>query len=113
MIYHCIRYTIDPHKLDDFEAYARKWMEGGIIRRCGGEPLGYFLPKKGLGGADNIAMTLIGFESLAAYEQYRGKLTNDADARANVAEAKKSGCILVEDRSYFYRIDAGSGERSS
>ena len=26
MIYHCIRYTIDRHKLADFEAYARRWM---------------------------------------------------------------------------------------
>src|SRR5947208_16867511 len=29
---------------------------------CGGQPLGYFLPKKGYGGPDNIAMTLIGFK---------------------------------------------------
>src|SRR5450755_2759915 len=105
MIYHCIRYTIDPHKLDDFEAYARKWMEGDIIRRCGGKPLGYFLPKKGLGGPNNVALALIGFESLADYENYRGKLMDDSDARANLAEGEKSHCILVEERSYFYRIE--------
>ena len=104
MIYHCIRYTIDPQKVADFETYARRWMEGGIIRRCGGEPLGYFLPKKGYGGADNIAMTLIGFESLAAYEQYRVKLVADSEAKENVEFAKRSGCILIEDRSYFYRV---------
>ncbi len=104
MIYHCIRYTLDRSKLDAFEGYARKWMDGDIIRRCGGEPLGYFLPQKGLGGADNIALALIGFESLAAYENYRAKLMDDPDARANLAEAEKSGCILVEERSYFYRI---------
>ena len=28
MIYHCMRYTLDRHKLSDFEAYARRWMEG-------------------------------------------------------------------------------------
>ena len=109
MIYHCIRYTIDPQKVADFETYARRWMEGGIIRRCGGEPLGYFLPKKGYGGADNIAMTLIGFESLAAYEEYRKKLVADPEAKENVEFAKRSGCILVEDRSYFYRIDGQDG----
>jgi hypothetical protein len=49
MIYHCIRYTIDPHKLPEFEKYACRWMEDGLIRRCGGEPLGYFLPQEGLG----------------------------------------------------------------
>ena len=105
MIYHCIRYTIDPHKIREFEAYARQWMEGGIIRRCGGEPLGYFLPKKGLGGPDNIALTLIGFESLAAYETYRDKLMANPEAKENLAQAEKSGCILIEDRSWFSRID--------
>ncbi|MBA3832209.1 MAG: NIPSNAP family protein [Chthoniobacterales bacterium] len=104
MIYHCIRYTIDPHKLGDFEAYARRWMEGGIIRRCGGKPLGYFLPKKGLGGADNIALALIGFENLTAYEAYREKLMSDLEARENLAHAEKSRCILVEDRSWFSHL---------
>jgi hypothetical protein len=105
VIYHCIRYTIDPHKIADFETYARRWMEGGIIRRCGGRPLGYFLPKKGYGGADNIAMALIGFDSLAAYESYREKLIADPDTKENLAHAEKTGCILFEERSYFYLID--------
>jgi len=105
VIYHCIRYTIDPRKIADFETYARRWMECGIIQRCGGYPLGYFLPKKGFGGADNIAMALIGFESLAAYEAYRAKLSDDPDSRENLAHAARTGCILVEDRSYFYLID--------
>ena len=103
MIYHCIRYTIDPHKADDFEAYARRWMMG-IIRRCGGEPLGYFVPKKGFGGANNMAFALIGFESLAAYEAYRGKLLADPEAQENFSAAKESRCILFEERSYFERL---------
>ena len=110
MIYHCIRYTIDPHKAEEFAAYARRWMDG-IIRRCGGEPLGYFLPKKGFGGANNVAFTLIGFENLAAYESYRGRLLADPEARENFALAAKSRCILVEERSYFERI--GEDGRSS
>ena len=113
MIYHCIRYTIDPHKLADFETYARRWMEGGIIRRCGGDPLGYFLPKKGFGGADNIAIALIGFKSLAAYEEYRKKIGEDPDSRENLAHAERSCCILVEDRSYFYRIAGSDPEKES
>ena len=104
VIYHCIRYTIDARKAEAFETYARRWMEGGIIKRCGGEPLGYFLPKKGYGGADNIAMTLIGFENLAAYEEYRKKLVADAGAKQNVEFANKTGCILIEERSYFYKV---------
>ncbi len=104
MIYHCIRYTLVAHKLADFDVYARRWLKRGIIRRCGGQPLGYFLPKKGYGGPDNIAMALIGFESLAAYEGYREKLMKDPDAIENMAFAERSGCILSEDRSYFYRL---------
>jgi len=80
-------------------------MEGDILRRCGAEPLGYFLPKIGLGGADNIALALLGFESLADYEQYRVRLGDDPDSRANLAAAKKSRCIVTEERSYFYRIE--------
>jgi hypothetical protein len=105
MIYHCIRYTIDRHKLADFEAYARRWMEGDILRRCGAKPLGYFLPKRGLGGADNVALALLGFESLAHYEQYRARLSDDPDSRANLEAAENSHCILTEERSYFYRIE--------
>ena len=112
MIYHCIRYTIDPHKIAAFESYSRRWMQGGIIRRCGGEPLGYFLPKKGLGGADNIAFALIGFESLSAYEAYRNKLATDSDANENFEQAEKSGCILIEERSYFYRLGEDGQETS-
>ena len=103
MIYHCIRYTIDPYKAEDFEAYARRWMNG-IIRRCGGEPLGYFLPKKGFGGLNNVAIALIGFENLVAYENYRGRLIADHEAQENFALAAKSRCILVEERSYFERL---------
>lgn len=72
--------------------------------------MGYFLPKKGLGGADNIAMALIGFESLAAYEEYRTKLVADPEAQENLKFAEQSGCILVEDRSYFYRITGIAAE---
>ncbi len=53
MITVCIRYTIDIHKHNDFEQYARNWSKS--IPRCGGELLGYFLPTK-LAGPTNIAM---------------------------------------------------------
>jgi hypothetical protein len=38
MITCCIRYTLDPHRIDDFERYATTWTP--IIARCGGELLG-------------------------------------------------------------------------
>jgi len=98
MITCCIRYTLDPHRISDFEEYARRWPP--IIARCGGALLGYFLPKE---GANNFALALVEFESLAAYEVYRERLAADADARANFAYARETRCVLVEDRSFLRR----------
>lgn len=98
MITLCIRYTIDIQKHADFEQYARAWPEP--IRRCGGELVGYFLPTK-LAGATNIALALISFPNLAAYEKYRENLMSDPAAKENVAFADRSGCIRVEDRSFL------------
>jgi NIPSNAP len=98
MITMCIRYTIDRHKLADFEQYARRWP--GPIKRCGGELVGYFLPTK-LAGPTNIALALINFRDLGAYEKYREELTKDDEAVANVAFADASRCLLIEDRSFL------------
>jgi NIPSNAP len=98
MITCCIQYTLDPHKIDDFENYARRWPP--IIARCGGRLIGYFLPKE---GATNFALALIDFESLAAYERYRTQLAADPDAKLNLADSRESRCILVESRSFLRR----------
>lgn len=68
MITLCIRYTIDIHKREEFEKYARNWPEP--IGRCGGQLLGYFITTK-IAGPTNIAYALINFADLAAYERYR------------------------------------------
>lgn len=101
MITVCIRYTIDIHKSSDFEQYARHWPEP--IRRCGGKLIGYFLPTK-IAGPTNFGLALINFPSLAAYEQYRKALMKNPEARANVAFADQSGCILLEDRSVLQQV---------
>src|SRR5258707_13167858 len=68
MITLCIRYTLDPHKLADFEAYARAL--GPQIERCGGKAAGYYLPTT-LAGPTYTALGLIDFANLAASEEYR------------------------------------------
>jgi NIPSNAP len=100
MVTMCIRYTIDLHRLGDFEEYARRWPQA--IRRCGGELIGYFLPTK-LAGPTNIALALINFQDLAGYERYREALLKDPDAVANVALVDNAKCILIEDRSFLRR----------
>jgi uncharacterized protein (DUF1330 family) len=98
MITCCIQYTLNPHLADAFTDYARRWPP--IIERCGGRLVGYFLPKE---GANNYAVALIDFESLAAYETYRERLAADPDAQRNVADATQARCILVESRSFLQR----------
>lgn len=96
-----IRYTIDPKKLNDFEAYAQTWP--AATKRHGGELVGYFSPTK-FAGATNIAYALISFPSLAVYGAYRDALTRDPEVLQQVAAMEGSGCILVEERSIIKRV---------
>ena len=96
MITCCIQYTLDPRKLAEFEDYANRWPP--IIARCGGDLLGYFLPKE---GANNFALALIDFASLAEYEHYRERLQADPDAQQNISDMLRSGSVLVESRSFL------------
>jgi hypothetical protein len=101
MITCCIQYTLDPRKLAAFEDYANRWPP--IIARRGGDLLGYFLPKE---GANNFAVALIDFVSLAEYERYRERLHADPDAQQNISDMLGSGCVLVESRSFLRRASA-------
>ncbi len=98
MITCCIRYTINPIRLVAFERYVARWPP--IIAVCGGDLVGYFLPKE---GANNIALALIDFESLAEYEQYRQRLLNNVDAQENIRMVNSTEAILAESRTFFRR----------
>ena len=91
-----IRYVIDPFQLGAFEAYARRWLT--IIPACGGECLGYFLPHE---GTNNIALALLRFDSLAAYEAYRVRIKTDPAGVANFREAQEKRFILSEERAFL------------
>jgi NIPSNAP protein len=96
-----IRYTLDPFKRAEFEAYARRWLT--IIPKCGGALIGYFMPHE---GTNNIAHALIAFDSLAAYEAYRARLKADADGAANFAFAQQGRFILAEERTFLRPVMA-------
>ena len=99
----CIRYVIDPFQRDAFEAYARNWLT--IIPACGGDLLGYFLPHE---GTNNVALALISFDSLAAYEAYRARLRRDEAGAANFAFAQRERFILSEERTFLQPVEAAS-----
>jgi hypothetical protein len=92
----CIRYVIDPFQKDAFEAYARNWLT--IIPACGGDLIGYFLPHE---GTNDVALALISFESLAAYEAYRARLKSDPAGAANFAMAQEKRFIVSETRTWL------------
>jgi NIPSNAP len=96
----CIRYTLDASKLADFEAYAQALRKP--VERCGGIFVGYYLPTK-IAGPTNMALGLIDFENLAAYEQYRANLLVDPEAVECLRRAEAAGCILNEDRAFLRR----------
>ena len=92
----CIRYVIDPFKRDAFAEYARNWLS--IIPACGGDLIGYFLPYE---GTNDVAIALISFETLAAYEAYRARLKADPQGAANFRMAEEQRFILSERRTFL------------
>jgi len=95
-----IRYQIDPFQREAFREYAQAWLR--IIPRCGGDLLGYFLPHE---GTNDIAWGVIGFPSLAAYEQYRSRLKADPEGRANFERAQRERLILREERTFLETVE--------
>lgn len=95
MITCSLTYEIDPAKVDDFETYARAWIK--IVNRMGGTHHGYWLPHE---GANDIAYCHFSFPSLAAYEDYRIRMAQDAECQAAYAFAERTKCIRRYDRSF-------------
>jgi len=91
-----LRYVIDPSKVNEFEHYGKLWIP--LVEKFGGKHHGYFLPSE---GANNIALALFTFPSLAAYEQYRTKSFSDTECLAAFKYAEETKCIVSYERSFF------------
>ena len=91
-----LRYVIDPFKLKEFERYGKIWIP--LVERFGGKHHGYFLPSE---GANNIALAMFSFPSLALYEQYREKSLQDPECIAAISYAEQTRCIISYERSFF------------
>jgi hypothetical protein len=96
MITCVVEYTIDPAKIEAFEAFARAWMD--LVQQRGGVHHGYFLPSE---GASDKAMALFSFESLAAYETYRAGFGVDPQFVAADRIRDESGCVLRYERTFM------------
>lgn len=91
-----VHYEIDPDKVDEFEDYAKMWMP--LVARYGGTHHGYFLPHE---SANDLAVTLFSFPSLAAYEEYRTKSMADPDCQEAYEHARRTRCIRRYDRQFL------------
>ncbi|HEY1028926.1 MAG TPA: NIPSNAP family protein [Pseudomonas sp.] len=91
-----LRYIVDPYKLEEFEHYAKLWIP--LVARFGGTHHGYFLPSE---GANDVALALFSFPSLADYERYRRDSFADAECQAAFRYAEETRCILSYERSFF------------
>jgi hypothetical protein len=91
-----LRYVIDPYKLAEFERYGRMWIP--LVQKFGGTHHGYFLPSE---GANNIALAMFTFPSLAEYEIYRENSMQDGECKAAFRYAEDTRCILSYERSFF------------
>jgi hypothetical protein len=100
MITCVIRYQLDPFQKEAFRKHAENLIS--IIPRCGGHLIGYFLPHE---GTNDVAWGLIAFESLAAYEAYRGRLKTDPENRADDAAVRAARAILREERNFVQVVD--------
>ena len=95
MITCSLTYVIDPAKVSEFETYGRMWIH--LVEKLGGTHHGYWLPHE---GANDIAYAHFSFPSLAAYEDYRMRMAEDADCQKAYAFAQKTQCIKRYDRSF-------------
>ncbi len=91
-----VRYIIDPFKVSEFEEYAKMWIP--LVNRLGGQHNGYFLPSE---GANNVALALFTFPSLADYEAYRHKSLVDSECIEAFKFAEDTRCVLSVERSFF------------
>jgi hypothetical protein len=91
-----LRYVLNTAKLKEFEHYGKLWIP--LVEKFGGTHHGYFMPSE---GANNIALALFTFDSLAAYETYRQNSFADQDCLAAFKYAENTGCIISYERSFF------------
>jgi hypothetical protein len=97
-----VAYEIDPDQAADFEIYARAWIP--LVERFGGTHHGYFLPQE---GANDFAVALFSFASLADYERYRQDSAADPDCQAAFCFAQEKGLVRRYERSFMKPVLEG------
>ena len=101
MITLCIRYKFNPDKIAGIQTYFEN--EQRVIERSGGKIVGYFMPTDFAGPTDE-AIGLIDIPSISVYEDYRRRLADDPEHKANVAALADSRAAVSMVRSFIRRV---------
>lgn len=96
----CIRYTLDPNRIDGFRTYVEN--ELPVIREAGGSNVAYYLPTN-FAGPTNIGYGMIDIETIADYERYRQALAEHSTHVRNAAALAESGAVAWMERSFIRR----------
>ena len=96
MITCVVKYVIDPAKIEAFERFAGRWLH--LVEQHGGVHHGYFLPAE---GANDEALALFSFPSLADYERYRALFGTDPQFVDADRIRDESGGVLRYERTFM------------
>lgn len=97
-----LKYIIDPNKIKEFAHYGRLWID--LVNNMGGAHHGYLIPHE---GPNNIGYASFSFPSLAAYENYRGKILDCSECQKALEYAKNTQCIFSFERNFFTPVFEG------
>ena len=95
-----VSYELNPNKIAQFEEYARMWIP--LVEKFGGIHHGYYLPHE---SANDMAICLFSFPSLADYEIYRTDSLTDEGCQKAFAFAKNMDCIRRYDRHFLRPLE--------
>jgi len=91
-----VQYEIEPDLIEEFKHYAKLWVP--LVAKHGGLHHGYFMPHE---SANDLALALFSFVSLADYERYRFDILQDPECVAAFEYAQKTRCIRRYDRQFL------------
>ena len=91
-----VQYELNPAKISEFETYARMWIP--LVEKYGGTHHGYYLPHE---SANDLAVCLFSFPSLAEYESYRKQSASDPECQKAFEFAEGMDCIRRYDRHFL------------
>jgi len=103
-----LRYTIDPNKLADWQAYAEA--EIAPIAEAGGKAIAYFAPTD-FAGDTAEAYAFIDVGTMAEYEIYRAKVATNSKHKEYAAKVQASGAIRSVYRAILQRIEPTEAKR--